>query len=108
MENLKLKRLNFKNVMFSMAVIMLVWAVFWYPFQYFVFPKDLSTTMSNLIGISREYIRMLPAVLFFIHYKDIYIHKRMSKYFDKNIMSFLPRMTLSLCITAILLKSKTT
>lgn len=70
MVNLKTKQLNFKNVMFSMAVIMLVWAVFWYPFQYFVFPKDLSTTMNDLIGISREYLRMLPAVLFFIYYKD--------------------------------------
>ncbi len=70
MGNLKSKQLNFKNVMFSMAVIMLVWAVIWYPFQYFVFPKDLSTTMNNLIGISREYIRMLPAILFFIYYKD--------------------------------------
>lgn len=70
MENLKTKQLNFKNVMFSMAVIMLVWAVVWYPFYYFVFPKDLSTTMNDLIGISREYLRMLPAVLFFIYYKD--------------------------------------
>lgn len=70
MGNLKSKKLNFKNVMFSMAVIMLVWAVVWYPFQYFIFPKDLSTTTSNLIGISREYLRMLPAVLFFIYYKD--------------------------------------
>ena len=70
MENLKSKQLNFKSVMFSMAVIMLVWAVVWYPFYYFVFPKDLSTIMSDLIGISREYIRMLPAFLFFIHYKD--------------------------------------
>ena len=70
MQNLKSKQLNFKNVMFSMAVIMLVWAVVWYPFYYFVFPKDLSTTMSDLIGISREYLRTLPAVLFFIYYKD--------------------------------------
>ena len=70
MENLKLKQLNFKNVMFSMAVIMLVWSVVWYPFYYFVFPKDLSTTMSNLIGLSCQYLRMLPAVLFFIYYKD--------------------------------------
>lgn len=70
MENLKSKQLDFKNVMFSMAVIMLVWAVVWYPFEYFVFPKDLSIAMSDLIGISREYLRMLPAILFFIYYKD--------------------------------------
>ena len=56
MENLKSRELSFKNVMFSMAIIMLVWAVVWYPFYYFVFPKNLSTTMSNLIGISREYL----------------------------------------------------
>lgn len=70
MGNLKSRKLNFKNVMFSMGVIMLVWAVVWYPFYYFVFPKDLSTTMSNLIGISREYLRMLPATLFFIYYRN--------------------------------------
>ena len=70
MENLKLKQLNFKNVMFSMAIIMLVWFVVWYPFYYFLFPKDLSTTMSNLIGLSCQYLRMLPAVLFFSYYKD--------------------------------------
>lgn len=70
MENLKLKQLNFKKVMLSMAIIMLVWSVVWYPFYYFVFPKDLNETMSNLIGISREYLRMLPAILFFIHYKN--------------------------------------
>ena len=49
MENLKSRELSFKNVMFSMAIIMLVWAVVWYPYYYFVFPKNLSTTMSNLI-----------------------------------------------------------
>lgn len=70
MGNLKSRKLSFGKVMFSMAVIMLVWAVVWYPFYYFVFPKDLSTTMSDLIGLSREYLRMLPAVLFFIYYKD--------------------------------------
>ena len=70
MENLKSRELSFKNVMFSMAIIMLVWAVVWYPFEYFVFPKDLSNNLSNLIYISREYLRMLPAVLFFIYYKD--------------------------------------
>lgn len=70
MENLKSKQLNFKKVMFSMAVIMLVWAMVWYPFEYFVFPRDLSTTINNLIEISREYLRMLPAVLFFIYYKN--------------------------------------
>lgn len=70
MQNLKSKQLNFKNVMFSMAVIMLVWAVVWYPFYYFIFPKDLSTTMSDLISISCQYLRLLPAVLFFIYYKD--------------------------------------
>lgn len=70
MENLKSRKLNFKNVMFSMAIIMLVWSVVWYPFEYFVFPKDLSNNLSNLIYISREYLRMLPAVLFFIYYKD--------------------------------------
>ena len=70
MKNLKLKQLNFKNVMFSMAIIMLVWSVVWYPFYYFVFPKDLSITMSNLIGLSCQYLRMLSAVLFFIYYKE--------------------------------------
>lgn len=50
--------------MFSMGVIMLIWALFWYPFYYFVFPENLSTQINNLIAISREYLRMLPAILF--------------------------------------------
>lgn len=70
MGNLKSKKLSFTKVMFSMLVIMLVWSVVWYPFEYFVFPKDLSDNLNNLIYISREYLRMLPAVLFFIYYKD--------------------------------------
>ncbi len=70
MESLKSKKLTFKNVMFSMLVIMLVWATFWYPFEYFVFPKNLSQNIGLLISISRECIRMLPAVCFFVYYKD--------------------------------------
>lgn len=70
MENLKSRKLDFGQVIFSMAVIMLFWTIFWYPFEYFVFPRDLSTTINNLIEISREYLRMLPAVLFFIYYKN--------------------------------------
>ena len=56
--------------MISMGIIMLVWLVFWYPFEYFVFRDDLSVQASNFIHISREFIRMIPAVLFFIYYKD--------------------------------------
>ncbi len=70
MESLKSKKLNFKNVMFSMGIIMLAWAVFWYPFEYFVFPENLSPQISCLLAISREYLRMLPAALFFIYYRN--------------------------------------
>lgn len=70
MENLKSKKLNFKSVMFSTLVIMLVWATFWYPFEYFMFPKNLSENMDFLISISREFIRMLPAGCFFVYYKN--------------------------------------
>ena len=70
MKNLKSRKLNFGKVMFSMGIIMLIWALFWYPFYYFVFPENLSTQMNNLIAISREYLRMLPAILFFIYYRN--------------------------------------
>lgn len=35
-----------------------------------MFPENLNTSISNLIGISREYIRMLPAICFLIYYKN--------------------------------------
>ena len=70
MKNLKSRKLSFGKVMFLMGVIMLIWALFWYPFYYFVFPENLSTQMNNLIAISREYLRMLPAILFFIYYRN--------------------------------------
>lgn len=70
MKNLKSRKLSFGKVMFSMGVIMLIWVLFWYPFYYFVFPENLSTQMNNLIAISREYLRMLPAILFFIYYRN--------------------------------------
>lgn len=70
MENLKSKKLNFQKVMLSMAIIMLVWAIFWYPFELFWFPKNLSKSVYNLVCISREYIRMAPAIFFLIYYKN--------------------------------------
>ena len=70
MQIIKNEDLSFKKVMFSMMVIMLVWAVFLYPFYYFVFPSDMSESLKNFIGVTREYIRMLPAVYFFACYKD--------------------------------------
>lgn len=63
------KKLSFKRVMLSMGIIMLIWG-FWYPFYYFVFPENLSQNLKNLISISREYIRMLPAICFLIYYKN--------------------------------------
>ncbi len=61
---------------------MLVWGTFWYPFNYFVFPENLSTDLERLLSISREYIRMLPAVFFIFYYS-----KQINLDF-KNLFSF--------------------
>lgn len=70
MKHAEKNKLNLRDVMISMGIIMAVWVVFWYPFEYFVFREDLSQSAANFIHISREFIRMSPAVLFFIYYKD--------------------------------------
>ena len=49
---------------------MLVWGTFWYPFDYFIFPENLSMDLERLLSISREYIRMLPAVFFIFYYSE--------------------------------------
>lgn len=70
MDKTNYRQLSFKKVMISMGIIMIVWAIFWYPFYCFVFPENLNVLVSNFIGISREYIRMLPAIFFLIYYKN--------------------------------------
>lgn len=70
MENLKSNKLILGKVIFSMGIIMLTWALFWYPFDYFIFSENLSTQIEHLLAISREYLRMLPAIFFLIHYRD--------------------------------------
>ena len=70
MKNPPSKKLSFGKVMFQMSIIMIVWAIFWYPFYYFVFPENLSIQVNHLIAISREYLRMLPAIFFLIYYRN--------------------------------------
>ena len=71
MDKFNYKTLSFKKVMISMGVIMIFWAVFWYPFYLFIFPKNMNEIVEYVIGVSREYIRTLPAIVFLIYYKDI-------------------------------------
>lgn len=110
MDKTNYRQLSFKKVMFSMGIIMLFWALFWYPFYYFVFPENLNVLVSNFIGISREYIRMLPAIFFLIYYKnalktsfqEIFSLKFNYKWF----LTFLVLVMADLCLVSYLTNGK--
>lgn len=67
MTSIKNNDLTFSKVMWSMALVMGVWAIFWYPFEWFIFPENLSENMQHILGLSRELLRTLPP-LFLINY----------------------------------------
>ena len=67
--NIKNNNLTFSKVMWSMTVIMGVWAIFWYPFDWFVFPENLNENIEHILGLSRELLRTLPPLFFINYYK---------------------------------------
>lgn len=66
---IKNNNLTFSKIMWSMAIIMGIWAVFWYPFDLFIFPENLDENIKNILGLSRELLRTLPSLFFLNYYK---------------------------------------